>query len=260
MENSTPVWGWSFVAGNSNQIWDFEQWSYTSQELRSNVETKMPLKPDADVVKYTYAADPRYLILPYELYRDIWESSMEKYRYKEVLFDCKLPRYLSSDMLFNHATGDDFAFVYKAAVAEYGYDWLADMNVGVSPYPPWKCHYSKFTPLYSKWRSWLESSTAWTGWARVPMRITGAWVQTRRMTGTSRLQRIRGISSHRTALRRLVPSTESILSFSNVQASSIGGVEVEVVEVNREEMQRDLAGQQRRGIHSEQPRGPSQKM
>lgn len=50
---------------------------------------KMPLKEDANVVKYTYPADPKYLILPYELYRAIWSRAIEnKYEYTETLFDC----------------------------------------------------------------------------------------------------------------------------------------------------------------------------
>lgn len=63
--------------GNENQIWDFEQWGYTSRELLSNVGMKMPLQEDANVVKYTYPNDPKYLVLPYELYRVIWSRAIE---------------------------------------------------------------------------------------------------------------------------------------------------------------------------------------
>jgi hypothetical protein len=50
---------------------------------------KMPLKEDANVVKYTYPTDPKYLILPYELYQAIWSKSVDdKFKYKETLFDC----------------------------------------------------------------------------------------------------------------------------------------------------------------------------
>ena len=50
---------------------------------------KMPLEENADVVKYTYPSDPKYLILPYDLYKHIWSKSIEgKYEYTETLFDC----------------------------------------------------------------------------------------------------------------------------------------------------------------------------
>jgi hypothetical protein len=50
---------------------------------------KMPLKEDANVVKYTYPTDPKYLILPYELHQAIWSKSVDdKFKYKATLFDC----------------------------------------------------------------------------------------------------------------------------------------------------------------------------
>ncbi|KAK4232988.1 ricin B lectin domain-containing protein [Achaetomium macrosporum] len=112
-KDGTPVWGWTPDAGNTNQIWDFEQWSYSSSDLLSSIKSSMPLKSGVDVVSYTYPADPRYLILPYNLYFKIWADNMQIYKYRPVLFDC-----------------DDFAFVFKSAVAQYGYQNLQDKNVG----------------------------------------------------------------------------------------------------------------------------------
>ncbi|KAL2126457.1 hypothetical protein VTI74DRAFT_877 [Chaetomium olivicolor] len=110
-EHSTPVWGYHPIDGNTNQIWDFEQWSYTATDIQSSIKS-MPLASGFDVVAYTFPADKNYLVLPYTLYNVIWLGSMQGYKWRRELFDC-----------------DDFAFVYKAAVASYGYKWLGQVKL-----------------------------------------------------------------------------------------------------------------------------------
>jgi hypothetical protein len=55
-----PVAGWTNQPGNTNQIWDFEQYSFTPDELDGHIKT-MPLKPGASIVSFTSPQERRYL-------------------------------------------------------------------------------------------------------------------------------------------------------------------------------------------------------
>ncbi|KAK0222942.1 Moa, A lectin from the mushroom marasmius Oreades in complex with the trisaccharide Galgalglcnac [Armillaria nabsnona] len=110
--NGTPIYGcqgsdFHVRDNNFHQCWLFKRMSLSSEELKKIIEKNPHLarnyKSDQD--------DREYLILPRNLWGEIWNSTglRDKNRRREI-FDC-----------------NDFALVMKAAVAQWGTNkWRAD--------------------------------------------------------------------------------------------------------------------------------------
>ncbi len=87
LNHRNPVGGWTNQPGNTNQIWDFEQYSFTPDELDGHIKS-MPLKPGANIVSYT-SFEKKYLILPTELYEKI-RCTANIAGCRPGVFDCEL--------------------------------------------------------------------------------------------------------------------------------------------------------------------------
>ncbi len=82
-----PVNGWTSQPGNTNQIWDFEQYSFMPDELDGHIKT-MALKPGACIVSYTSPQEKKYLTLPTELYEKI-RTNANIGSCRPSVFDCQ---------------------------------------------------------------------------------------------------------------------------------------------------------------------------
>ncbi|KAK0222948.1 Moa, A lectin from the mushroom marasmius Oreades in complex with the trisaccharide Galgalglcnac [Armillaria nabsnona] len=110
--NGTPIHGcqgsdFHVRDNNFHQCWLFKRMSLSSAEIR------MIIRSNPDLVRdyKSYQVDGEYLILPRNIWGEIWNSTdlRDKNRRREI-FDC-----------------NDFALVMKAAVAQWGTnEWRAD--------------------------------------------------------------------------------------------------------------------------------------
>jgi hypothetical protein len=90
-KHRNPIAGWTSQPGNDNQIWDFEEYSYTADELEGHIKS-MPIKPGTNIASYTSPPDKKYLILPAELYQKIWsDAKIGDYQVRPAVFDCMSP-------------------------------------------------------------------------------------------------------------------------------------------------------------------------
>ncbi|KAJ7277708.1 hypothetical protein C8J57DRAFT_1503553 [Mycena rebaudengoi] len=101
--DGTRVHTWSHVTTNLNQMWNLVRVSRSANEVHSSLMKD----PHVDTGAYkNYLVDGIYINVPKNLRDQIWTGSgLREAKWRDSIFDC-----------------DDFAFVAKAAVANYAKD------------------------------------------------------------------------------------------------------------------------------------------